>query len=178
MSTEVSLYTPILNLRWMKIPEYAEEIKRISELIGFRHPLLSNILKDIKEDDCIALLRVEDSRKKESFCGYVAYIWSDKWIYILDLVIVPELNEFEAKTQVIRKLISRLKQRNRNCIIIDVRETHFILQTVLKHCGFKAVKILPDFFKGEDAFRMIYLAKGKNFPLKSFEREINSRLTT
>ncbi|MCX6765082.1 MAG: hypothetical protein NT148_00895 [Candidatus Nealsonbacteria bacterium] len=117
-------------------------------------------------------------RKKENFCGYVVYIWSDKWIYILDLVIVTELDEFEAKTQVIRKLIDRLKRRNRSCIIIDVRETHFILQTALKRCGFKAIKVLPGFFESEDAFRMIYLVKGRNFSLKSFEREINSRLVT
>ena len=177
MSTEVSLYTPILNLIWMNIPNYAEEIKRISEL-GSKHPLLSDILKNIKEREDIACLRVEDLRKKGSFIGYIVYIWNNRWIYILDLVIVPEIDEFEAKTQVIKKLIDRLKQRNRSCIVIDVRETHFILQTALKRCEFKAIKVLPDFFEGEDAYRMIYTVKGSKFLLRSFEREINSRLAT
>jgi hypothetical protein len=160
----------------MKILEYTEEIKRVSEF-GFEHPLLSNILKDIKEGEDIACLRVEDLRKKGSFAGYIVYIWSDKWIYILDLAIVPELDEFKTKVEIIDKLITRTKRRHRICIVIDVREKDSVLQAALKNCGFKA-KLVRDFFGSEDSFRMIYSVKGRNFSLKSLEREINSRLTT
>lgn len=144
--------SPQVKLEWMKFRKHAGKIREIENL-GFGHPLLQNLLEVIQKNGKIACFVIEDF--KQEFIGYIVYKFTDKWIYILDLAVLPEFNNPATITQVVERLFEWAKEKNRKFIVVDVRETNFSLQMILKQCNFKGTKVLRNFYKREDAYRMV-----------------------
>lgn len=167
--------TLVLRFKWMKIRDHAEEIKRISAF-GFKHPLFPDFFHGIKEDDCIACLAIEDEADGNGFIGYVVYKWSESWIYILDLAIVPEFESFDLLFKIIKKIIERTKERRREFIFVDARESNCGLLSAMKRNGFRAVRIIWNFFCDEDAYRMVYSPKSREFLIEEIGKEIDEQL--
>lgn len=164
---------PKIRLKWMRLRIHAQQLERIVDF-GFKHPLLADFFDSIKENNCIACLVAEDLEKKGEIVGYVVYQWDDKWIYIFDIAVLPGTGDYEVEKQIINEMVARVRRKRRLGIIVDVRETNSSMLMLLKKCGFKAVKVMRNFYKKnrtgrEDSFRMAY---NVDCPLKTQQMPI------
>jgi len=88
--------------------------------------------------------------------GYMIYELHPQRLNLLNFAVDTAVRRSGVGTAMAERLISKLAINNRNRITLTINETNLPAQLFFKRLGFKAVKILPKFFKclGRDAYVM------------------------
>jgi ribosomal-protein-alanine N-acetyltransferase len=102
--------------------------------------------------NCIGMVAERDDR----VVGFMIYELHPQRLHVLNFAVAEDWQRRGVGRSMIEKLQSKLSVDRRNRIMLEVRETNLDAQLFFKVMGFKATKILRDFYDDttEDAYLM------------------------
>jgi ribosomal-protein-alanine N-acetyltransferase len=111
-------------------------------------------IRALRQRTCIGMV----AERNEVVAGFMIYELHKNRIHILAFAVHPDFRRSGVGKAMIEKLVSKLAFQRRNRITLGVRETNLDAQLFLRSLGFRAMNILPNFYKdcNEDAFAFRY----------------------
>ncbi len=106
-----------------------------------------DFVHSLRQRNCICVVAEHDDR----VVGFYVYELHKHRLHILNIAVHPAFQGLTVGTQLIDKLKSRLSERRRSRIMIEVVESNLEAQLFFQSQGFRAVSILRDFFEESDA---------------------------
>src|SRR5207237_9607645 len=96
--------------------------------------------------------------QNEKVVCFMIYELHKAKLHILNFAVNPGYRRSAVGAQMVQKLISKLSSHRRTRITLEVRETNLGAQLFFSKQGFKAVRVLRNYYEdsGEDAFLMQY----------------------
>ena len=90
--------------------------------------------------------------------GVMIYELHKNRLHVIDFAVAPTARRQGVGSAMVEKMVSKLSQERRNRITLEVRETNLSAQLFFKSQGFRAVRVLRDFYEedDEDAYLMQY----------------------
>lgn len=90
--------------------------------------------------------------------GFVIYELHKERLHILNMAVHPDYQRQGVGRAIVAKLTSKLEHDRRNRILLEVRESNLTALAFLRHCGFEAKRIMPNFYQEttDDAYLMEY----------------------
>ncbi len=142
-----------VHIRWMIRRDMAEvlEIERRS----FEFPWSEqDFIRCLRQRNCIGMV----CEHEEQVVGFMVYELHKDQLHILNFAVHPDVHRRGIGKQMVVKLISKLSHQRRNRILLEVRETNLAAQLFFRALGFRAIKVLRDFYDDttEDAYLMQY----------------------
>lgn len=88
--------------------------------------------------------------------GFMIYELTRTRIHVLNFAVAAAYRRRGVGSQMGAELIGKLSSQRRTCITLEVRETNLAAQKFWAACGFRAVAVLRQFYRGspEDAYVM------------------------
>jgi ribosomal-protein-alanine N-acetyltransferase len=113
-----------------------------------------DFLRCLRQRNCIGMV----AEQGEKVVGFMIYELHKAKLHILNFAVNPYCRRFRIGSQMVAKLISKLSSHRRTRITLEVRETNLAAQVFYREQGFKAVRVLRNYYEdsGEDAFLMQY----------------------
>lgn len=142
-----------VHVRWM-IRRDMTEVLMIEEL-GFEFPW--------SDSDFVGVLRQRNNigmiaEHNEQVVGFMVYSLHKTSLHIVNFAVHPSFRMRGVGRQLVAKLVSKLNPHRRVRMMLEVRESNLEAQLFFKACGFKATRVLRDFYDDspEDAYLMEY----------------------
>lgn len=109
----------------------------------------------LRQRNCIGMVGEND---KDEIVGFMLYELHKNRLHLLNLAVSAQCRRQRVATAMIDKLVSKLSWERRNRIMLEVRETNLTAQLFFKSAGFRAIRVLRDFYEDatEDAYLMQY----------------------
>jgi ribosomal-protein-alanine N-acetyltransferase len=115
------------------------------------------------EDDFLYCLRRRNSlgmvaEYNNTIVGFMIYEIPKDKIHLLNLAVAPNFKRCGIGTAMVTKLANKLVTQNRNRVYLEVREYNLNAQLFFRSQGFRATKILKNYYDktDEDAYVMQY----------------------
>lgn len=104
--------------------------------------------------NCIGMVAEHSDR----IVGFMIYEHQSSRIHVLNFAVAPDYQRRGVGSQMLAKLIGKLRSQRRSRIVLEVRETNLAAQLFFRENGFRAVAVLRGFYKDtpEDAYLMEY----------------------
>ncbi|HID77311.1 MAG TPA: ribosomal-protein-alanine N-acetyltransferase [Planctomycetaceae bacterium] len=134
------------------------------EAASFEFPWLEeDFIRCLRQRNCIGMVAEYDER----VVGFMIYELNKTRIQILNFATAPDHRRRGVGTQMIAKLIGKLSAQRRTRITLEVRETNLPAQLFFRANGFRAIRVLRNFYEDtpEDAYLMQYRYKSVASPL-------------
>lgn len=142
-----------VHIRWM-IRRDTPEVLDIEEEC-FEYPWLEeDFVRCLRAKNCIGMV----AEFKEEILGFMVYELHRFHIHLLNIAVWRHRQGDGVGRALAQKLFGKLSPMRRRSITTEVRETNLGAQLFLKAVGFKATKILRNYYDNtaEDAFAMKY----------------------
>jgi ribosomal-protein-alanine N-acetyltransferase len=142
-----------VHIRWM--------IRRdMPEVLGIEHQSFEfpwseeDFIRCLRQRNCIGMVAEFDER----VVGSMIYELHKNRLHILNFAVHPEFRRRGIGRAMIDKLVGKLSQQRRNRILLEIRETNLGAQLFFRHCDFRAISVLRDFYEDttEDAYLLQY----------------------
>ncbi len=148
-----------VHIRWMlrrDIPE-VEAIERQCFEFPWQEEDFRNCLN---QRNCIGMVAEHGDR----LVGFMIYELHKSRIHVLNFAVEPEYQRRGVGTQMLAKLIGKLRSQRRSKIVLEVRETNLAAQLFFRENGFRAVAVLRGFYQDtpEDAYLMQYCYRSED----------------
>ena len=114
-----------------------------------------DFVKVLRQRNCIAMV----AEHRELVVGYFVYELHPNRLRLLNFAVHPHYRRCRVGEQMLRKLIGKLSPQKRKRMTMAVRETNLNAQLFFRTMGFRAIRVLRDFYDGdpsEDAYLMQY----------------------
>jgi len=115
------------------------------------------------EEEFVQALRHRDTIGMVAECGddvggYMIYELHKNRLHLLSLAVHPSVRRKSLGRVMMERIMGKLSQDRRNRITLEVRESNLAAQLFFRQLGFRAVRILRDFYSDttEDAYLMEY----------------------
>jgi ribosomal-protein-alanine N-acetyltransferase len=140
-------------IRWMirrDIPE-ALAIERESFEFAWCE---EDFIHCLKKRNCIGMV----AEHGEQIIGFMIYEVHKAKLHILNFAVAKNYRMRGIGTQMIEELVTKLSDKRRTNITLEIRETNLDAQLFFKHMDFKAVSVIQDYYEdsSEDAYLMRY----------------------
>ena len=142
-----------VHIRWMIRRDMPEVLQ--TEQDSFEYAWTEeDFLRCLRQRNCIGMV----AEQGEKVIGFMIYELHKAKLHILNFAVQPTCRRLGVGGQMVAKLISKLSSHRRTRITLEVRETNLPAQLFFRAQGFKAVRVLRNFYEdsGEDAFLMQY----------------------
>lgn len=142
------------NIRWMIRRDMADVLAIENE--SFEFPWTEEeFVRCLGQRNCIGMVGEND---KDEIVGFMLYELHKNRLHLLNLAVSAQCRRQRVATAMIDKLVSKLSWERRNRIMLEVRETNLTAQLFFKSAGFRAIRVLRDFYEDatEDAYLMQY----------------------
>jgi len=142
-----------VHIRWMIRRDMPEVLQ--AEQDSFEYSWTEeDFLRCLRQRNCIGMV----AEQGEKVVGFMIYELHKIKLHILNFAVSPVCRRVGVGRQMIAKLISKLSSHRRTRITLEVRETNVAAQLFFKAMGFRAVRVLRNYYEdsGEDAFLMQY----------------------
>lgn len=138
------------HIRWM----VRSDLYRVlgTEKMCFSHPWREeDFLHSLRRRDCIGMV----AECEETIRGYMFYEIHKYRLNVINFAVHPLFQRQNVGSEMVAKLVSKLGEQ-RNCIMMDVRETNVAAQLFFKHHGFKVIRVMRNYYDDcdEDAYLM------------------------
>jgi ribosomal-protein-alanine N-acetyltransferase len=156
-----------VHIRWMIRRDMAEVLQ--IEQNSFEFPWSEeDFLRCLRQRNCIGMV----AEQNERVVGFMIYELHKDQLHVLNFSVSPEFRRREIGTQMVEKLISKLSDRRRRRIVLEVRETNLIAQMFFRRLGFRAVSLLKDYYEDtvEDAYVMHYCCDAERDVIEPLNR--------
>lgn len=148
-----------ISIRWM-IRRDMQEVVDI-ESKSFKYPWPEeDFVSALRARNCIGMV----AEMYTTIAGYMIYELLDKTIRLTNFAVHPTYTRRGIGTRMIAKLVNKLSAQRRTNVSLAVRETNLDAQLFFRSCGFKATRVLREYFetndgRHEDAYRMVLTAR-------------------
>ena len=141
------------HIRWMIRRDMPEVLQTEQESFDYSWTE-EDFLRCLRQRNCIGMV----AEHGEKVVGFMIYELHKNKLHILNFAVHPTWRRHGVGAQMVAKLISKLSSHRRTRITLEVRETNLPAQLFFRAQGFKAVRVLRNFYEdsGEDAFLMQY----------------------
>jgi len=142
-----------VHIRWMLRRDLAE-VQAI-ERQCFEFPWQEEDFRScLDQRNCIGMVAEHGDR----LVGFMIYEHQRHRIHVLNFAVAPDYQRRGVGTQMLAKLIGKLRSQRRSRIVLEVRETNLAAQLFFRENGFRAVGVLRGFYQDtpEDAYVMQY----------------------
>jgi ribosomal-protein-alanine N-acetyltransferase len=139
------------HIRWMIRQDFPEVLRL--ESACFDNPWTEDqFIKALRQRHCIGMVLELEGRIR----GFMVYELHHDSITLLDLAVDPSYQRSGLGRQLIAKLINKLQSHSRSKINLHVSEINLRAQLFFKSQGFKAVRVVHDYFEesNEDLYLM------------------------
>ena len=148
-----------VNIRWM----IRSDMPQVCQIEGdcFDYPWLEeNFITFLRRRNTIGMV----AEHKNRVAGYMLYELHKNRLHLLTIAVLPGRWLEGVGRQMLERLKDKLSATRRQRIVLEVRETNLPAPLFFSHCGFKAVKVLHDYYDGstEAAYVMEYHHKWRN----------------
>jgi ribosomal-protein-alanine N-acetyltransferase len=142
-----------VHIRWMIRRDMPEVLQTEQESFEYSWTE-EDFLRCLRQRNCIGMV----AEQGEKVVGFMIYELHKSKLHILNFAVNPVQRRCHVGCQMVAKLISKLSSHRRTRITLEVRETNLTAQLFFRSQGFKAVRVLRNFYEdsGEDAFLMQY----------------------
>jgi ribosomal-protein-alanine N-acetyltransferase len=142
-----------VHIRWMIRRDMPEVLQTEQDSFEFAWTE-EDFLRCLRQRNCIGMV----AEQGEKVVGFMIYELHKAKLHILNFAVHPYCRRFRIGSQMVAKLISKLSSHRRTRITLEVRETNLAAQVFYREQGFKAVRVLRNYYEdsGEDAFLMQY----------------------
>lgn len=114
-----------------------------------------DILSCLRQQNCIGMI----AEQNDKIVGFMIYELLKSQLHLLNFAVLETSRRQGVGSTMISKLIRKLEQQKRTEIRTEVRESSIAAQLLFKALGFRATKVLRDYYEdsSEDAYLMRYL---------------------
>lgn len=95
---------------------------------------------------------------REKVIGFLIFEMRKKYLNIINLAVHPDFQRQGVATELMKNLKTRL-MNERNKLKAEVADYNLDAHLFFKSQEFKAVKIIPKFYDGVDAYKFVYSCK-------------------
>lgn len=127
----------------------------------------ADFLERLRERNCIGMI----AEHGDMIMAFMTYELHKSKLHLTNFAVHAGFHRCSIGKQLITKLIDKLSPDRRTRITCEVRETNLNAQLFLKAMGFRAVRVIKNFFEdfNEDAYLMLY-----KLPVKVEESKVVS----
>lgn len=139
---------------WWMIRRSMPDVCEIEQLC-FEFPWSEEeFVRTLKQRNCIGMVAERDDK----IVGFMIYELHKNRLHILNFAVLPRLQRTGVGRAMIEKLRSKLSDKGRNRIMVEVRESNLDAQLFFKRMGFRAISVLRDYYDNstEDAYLFQY----------------------
>jgi [ribosomal protein S18]-alanine N-acetyltransferase len=142
-----------VHIRWMIRRDMPEVLQTEQESFEYSWTE-EDFLRCLRQRNCIGMV----AEQGEKVVGFMIYELHKNKLHILNFAVNPGCRRFGVGAQMVAKLISKLSSHRRTRITLEVRETNLDAQLFFRKQGFKALRVLRNFYEdsGEDAYLLQY----------------------
>jgi [ribosomal protein S18]-alanine N-acetyltransferase len=157
MATAQKTSVGVVRIRWMVHRDLNQvlKIERASYSPDWRWPADAFEAPELNRQ--VNLVATLDNQ----VAGYIVYLCRAASIEIMNLTVSPQHRRRGIASQLLRRVLSKVKSKHGAIIETIVRESSLPVQLLLQDHGFFAQEILQDYYgelSDEDAYRMEYVA--------------------
>jgi ribosomal-protein-alanine N-acetyltransferase len=113
------------------------------------------------EDELARTLRMRNAigmvaEVDDEVVGYAVYELHKNHLQLLNIAVRPDMQRHQIGTEIVEAIYQKLSMNRRRRISVDVRETNLVAQLFFKANGFRAIKVLRNYYDiaSEDAYVM------------------------
>ena len=141
-----------VHIRWMIRRDMPEVLQTEQESFEFSWTE-EDFLRCLRQRNCIGMV----AEQGEKVVGFMIYELHKNKLHILNFAVHPSCRRLGVGAQMTAKLVSKLSSHRRTRITLEVRETNLVAQLFFRTQGFRAVKVLRNYYEDsqEDAYFMI-----------------------
>ncbi len=142
-----------VHIRWLIRRDMPEVLQIESE--SFEFPWQEEeFLRCLRQRNCIGMVAEACDR----VVGFMVYELDKTRLHVLNFAVASDLRRQGVGAAMVAKLIGKLSIRRRTHITLEVRETNLAAQLFFRSQGFRAVRVLREFYEDtpEDAYFMQY----------------------
>ena len=145
--------TKPVHIRWMIRRDMPEVLEIEQECFEFPWSE-DDFVTCLRQRNCIGMV----AERGDRVIGYMLYDLYKRRLDLLSIVVAPQHQRQGIGSQMIAKLISKLRAQRRHCLTATVRETNLRAQLFFKSQGLRAVSIdrMPWDDTDEDGYVMRY----------------------
>ncbi len=113
-----------------------------------------DFLRCLRQRNCIGMV----AERGDSVIGFMIYELHRTRLHLLNFAVHPSARRTGIGAMMVDKLIYKLCSHRRQKISLAVREGNVVAQVFFRGHGFKAAKVLRNYYEdsGEDAYQMEY----------------------
>jgi ribosomal-protein-alanine N-acetyltransferase len=118
---------------------------------------LDDFVRCLRQRNCIGLVaETGDERNHGRVLAFTIYELHKTRLHLLNLAVAGHAQRSGVGQAILKKLKSRLSSQQCNRITLEVRETNLPAQCFFRSSGFRAVRVLREFYEDtpEDAYLM------------------------
>ena len=146
-----------VHIRWMIRRDMAEVLA--VENHSFEFPWTEDdFIRCLRQRNCIGMVAEYD----EQVVGFMIYELHKNRLHILNFSVHEGFRRRGVGRQMVDKLFGKLSQQRRNHILLEVRETNLAAQLFFRNMGFRAIRVLRDFY--DDTVEDAYLMRFRHVP--------------
>ncbi len=142
-----------VHIRWM-IRGDTPAVLNI-EAASFENPWSEDtLIRTLRNRNTIGMV----AELADEVVGVMIYELHKNRLHLINFAVAPHVRRQGIGSTMIEKLVSKLSHDRRNRIMLEVRESNLAALLFFKSQGFRAIKILRDYYEDttEDAYLMQY----------------------
>lgn len=145
-----------IRIRWM-IRRDMPEVLRIEQTSHDYPWCEEDFLRCLRQRNCIGMV----AEQGDKVVGFMIYELYKTKLHILNFAVCPNIRRNGIGRKMAERLKDKLSAHRRTRITIRLRETDLGAQIFFRTVGFKAVRLLREFYDDshEDAYEMEYLLR-------------------
>ena len=143
------------HIRWM-IRRDMPEVMR-TERASFEYSWTEDdFLRCLRQRNCIGMV----AEQGDTVVGFMIYELHKTRLHLLNFAVHPSARRAGIGAMMVAKLVYKLTSHRRQKITLAVRERNLAAQVFFRSHGFKATRMLRNYYEdsGEDAYQMEYRA--------------------
>ena len=140
-----------VHIRWM-IRRDMPEVLEIEQATPI--PMIEEeMLRHLRQRNCIGMVAEHD----ECVIGFMTYELHKAKLQLLSIAVAKQSRRQGVGTLMIEKLVNKIGQRGRRSIVLEVNEENLEAQKFLRQMGFRATRVLRNFYVDcdKDAYEMV-----------------------
>lgn len=142
-----------VHIRWMIRRDMPDVM--VTERASFEYAWTEDdFLRCLRQRNCIGMV----AERGDSVIGFMIYELHRTRLHLLNFAVHPGVRRTGIGAMMVAKLIYKLCSHRRQKISLAVREGNVTAQVFFRAHGFKAAKVLRNYYEdsGEDAYQMEY----------------------
>ncbi len=87
--------------------------------------------------------------------GFLLVVYEPEGLHMVNLAVDPDFRRRGLGLSALERIDELAEERGAERVVLEVRETNLAAQLLYRKAGYRAVDIVSDYYRNEDAYRMM-----------------------